>query len=245
MTVAYDGTAFHGWQRQPDVRTVQGELDRVLSEALEQEVKVHGAGRTDAGVHARGQVASFRAVTALPARAVAAIAARLLPADLRVVAAAEAGEGFHARHSATARVYRYELLAAPDLLRERFAWWPRRPWRLEGLAAAAAVLPGEHDCSAFESQGSSPAAPLCRITEAAWSAGESGARFGIRADHFLYRMVRNLVGTMLIAGASSDPRAHMEAVLRSRDRTRAGPAAEACGLSLERVDYEPSGEGSR
>ena len=237
LTLAYDGTSFSGWQRQPGRRTVQGELERALSAALEQEVTVQGAGRTDAGVHARGQVASLACGTALPARAIAAIAGRSLPADLRIVAADEAPEGFHARHSALARCYRYHLLASPDLLSERFAWWPRRPWQLEALRSAASPLAGEHDCSAFETQGSSPADPVCRIHEAVWTPGERGARFDVRADHFLYRMVRNLIGTMLAASAEPDPARYVRAVLDSRDRTRAGPSAEPQGLSLERVEY--------
>lgn len=242
LTVAYDGTDFHGWQRQPGVRTVQGELERALSLALEAEVQVHGAGRTDAGVHARGQVASLTAVTALPARAIAAIAARALPPDLRIVAAEEAPEGFHARHSAIARCYRYHLLAAPDLLSERYAWWPRRPWRLEDLDAAAAPLLGRRDQSAFETQGSSPAEPVCDITRARWQPAAGGAVFDVRSDHFLYRMVRNLVGTLLIAAGQADPAGYMLDVVASRDRTRAGPSAAPQGLSLEQVDYSPQPE---
>ncbi len=242
LTIAYDGTEFHGWQRQPGRRTAQGELERALGTALEADVAVQGAGRTDAGVHARGQVASFRARTPLPARAIAAVASRALPRDLRIVEAAEAAASFHARHSAVARCYRYHLLSRPDLLRERHAWWPQRPWRLESLQAASAPLLGRQDCSAFETQGSSPADPVCRITRAAWAADADGAHFDVRADHFLYRMVRNLVGTMLAAADHDDPAGHIRDVLASRDRSRAGASAEPQGLSLERVDYAPGPE---
>ncbi len=245
MTVAYDGTEFHGWQRQSDRRTAQGELERALSATLEDSVLVHGAGRTDAGVHARGQVASFTAVTPLPARAIAAIASKACPADLRIVEVAEAPQGFHARHSATARCYRYHLLARPDLLSERFAWWPRRPWGMEALNEAAAPLLGRHDCSAFETQGSSPADPMCEISVASWAPSEQGATFDVRANHFLYRMVRNLVGTQLQAASEPDPASFMSDVLASRDRSRAGQSAEPQGLSLERVDYgDPEEHGS-
>lgn len=237
LTVAYDGTAFHGWQRQPDQRTAQGVLEQALSAVLESPVQVNGAGRTDAGVHARGQVASFTARTPLPARAIASLAARALPSDLRIVEASEATEGFHARHSAIARRYRYHLLDAPDLLQERFAWWPRRPWRLADLQRASEPLVGRQDHSSFESQGSSPAEPVCRITRARWTAAEGGAAFEVRADHFLYRMVRNLVGTQLVAAATDDPAGHMRTVLAARDRRAAGPSAEPQGLSLEAVDY--------
>jgi tRNA pseudouridine38-40 synthase len=242
LTVAYDGTDFHGWQKQPGQRTVQGELERAVAHALGAEsVTVNGAGRTDAGVHARGQVASFGADTALPARAIAALATRALPADVRIVAAAEAPEGFHARHSARARRYAYRLLEADDVLLGRFAWWPMRPLDGEALNRAVAPLVGRHDCSAFEAAGSSPANPECAITLARFERCEGGWRFDVKADHFLYHMVRNLVGTALRAVSRPDPGAHVAEVLASRDRARAGATAPAHGLCLEAVDYEPPG----
>lgn len=242
LTVAYDGTDFHGWQRQPGQRTAQGELERALATALGlQELAVNGAGRTDAGVHARGQVASFRAGTALPARAVAAIAGRGLPADLRIVAAGEAGPEFHARHSARARRYAYRLLDHDDVLLGRFAWCPGAPLDGDALNRAAAPLVGRHDCAAFEAAGSSPANPECDITLARWERWEGGWRFDVRADHFLYHMVRNLVGTLLRAVARPDPAGHVAGVLASRDRARAGPTAPARGLCLEQVEYGNEG----
>ena len=120
LTVAYDGTAFHGWQRQPGVRTVQGALEGALARVLGVEaIAVPGAGRTDAGVHARGQVASFACESSLPARAFPPLLGRELPPDVRVLHAEDAAPGFHARHSARARRYAYRLLAVPDVLRER------------------------------------------------------------------------------------------------------------------------------
>ena len=239
LRVAYDGTAFHGWQRQPDRRTVQGELEAALARVLgEDGMKVSGAGRTDAGVHARGQVVSFTHGSSLPARAFPPLVNRELPRDVRVVDADERPEGFHARHSARARCYAYRLLAAPDLLLERYAWAPGRLPPLAALQASAEPLAGTHDCSAFEAQGSSPADPVCHVHHARWSALEGGALFDVMADHFLYHMVRNLVGTSLTAAAQPDPAAHMREVLASRDRARAGMTAPPEGLSLERVVYE-------
>jgi tRNA pseudouridine38-40 synthase len=242
LTVAYDGTDFHGWQRQPGRRTVQGELERAIAAALGGEpVTVNGAGRTDAGVHARGQVASFLSATALPARAVAAIAGRELPADVRIVDAREAGSGFHARHSARARRYAYRLLEADDVLLGRFAWWPMKPLDGEALNRAVAPLLGRHDCRAFEAAGSSPVNPECAISLARWERCEGGWRFDVRADHFLYHMVRNLVATALRAAALPDPAAHVAEVLASRDRSRAAGTAPARGLCLEEVEYEAAG----
>jgi len=239
LTVAYDGSDFHGWQRQPGVRTVQGQLESALAQVLDETVTTVGAGRTDAGVHARGQVASFTSRAALPARALPPLLHRVLPDDLRVVDAAEAPEGFHARHSARARRYEYRLLPAPDVLRQRYAWSP--PGRLPALAtlgAASAPLVGEHDCTAFQAASEQPGRPVCRVTRGEWRVWEDGLAFTIVADHFLYRMVRNLVGTLLAAARTADPAAHIARVLASRDRGVAGRTAPPAGLSLEQVYFE-------
>ena len=239
LTIQYDGTQFHGWQRQPGMRTVQGELERALREVLAQEVvTLNGAGRTDAGVHARGQVASLRAVTALPGHALAPLVQRHLPRDIRVTASAEADASFHARHSARARRYCYRLLAAHDALFARVAWYPQRTIDESGLRAAVSVLAGEHDCSAFQAKGSSEVDPRCRITHAAIERWEGGLTLEIQADHFLYHMVRNVVGTALLAARRTDPAAHMAGVLASRNRARAAGTAPPQGLCLERVYYE-------
>jgi tRNA pseudouridine38-40 synthase len=239
LTVAYDGTAFHGWQRQPGVRTVQGALEGALARVLGVEaIAVPGAGRTDAGVHARGQVASFTCRSSLPARAFPPLLTRALPADVRVLHAEDAPAGFHARHSARARRYAYRLLAAPDVLRERYAWAPLRMPPLAALRASAGPLIGTHDCSAFQAVGSAPADPVCHVHRAHWRYCEAGVMLDIVADHFLYHMVRNIVGTALAAAESGEPAAHMRTVLESHDRGRGGVTAPPEGLSLERVYYD-------
>jgi tRNA pseudouridine38-40 synthase len=239
LVVAYDGTEFHGWQRQPGWRTVQGVIEEALKAVLDREVTVQGAGRTDAGVHARGQVASFEAETRLPPRAFPPLLSRHLPADVRIVAAAEAAPGFHARHSATARRYRYRLLDADDLLASRHAWRPPRPAGVEALERSARPLAGRHDFSAFLASGSPPATPLCRVFRAGWSRWEGGVAFDIVADHFLYHMVRTIVGTSLQVAAGEDPAGAMAAIVAARDRRRAGPTAPPQGLALEHVFYPP------
>jgi tRNA pseudouridine38-40 synthase len=244
LTVAYDGTEFHGWQRQPGLRTVQRELEQALERLpLEHRSAVAGAGRTDAGVHARGQVASFSARTTLPVRAFVPAINRHLPEDVRIESAEECGAEFHARHSAIARRYEYRLLSREDVMWRRFAWFPRATPACDALERAVSVLAGEHDFSAFQATGSSPAEPVCRLVRVGWGAWERGVKLDIIADHFLYHMVRNIVGTALAAGASRDPAGTMREILRSRDRTRAGVTAPACGLSLEQVFY--SGETRR
>ncbi len=238
LTVAYDGTDFHGWQRQPDLRTVQGELERAASVGLAAiDPVVNGAGRTDAGVHARGQGASIRLDTPLPARGVGALMQRVLPADVRIVAASEAAVGFHARHSARARRYAYRLLDREDVLLGRFAWAPGTAVNGEALQRSVAPLAGTHDCSAFEAAGSSKVNPVCRIAQARWTRWDGGWCFEVQADHFLYHMVRNVVGSCLRAQRHADPAGRMAEVLASRSRARGCATVPAHGLCLESVSY--------
>ena len=242
LVLAYDGTDFHGWQMQPGQRTVQGLLEETLSKVLGGEsVDVHGAGRTDAGVHARGQVASVRSATRLPSRAVRAELARRLPPDIVVRSVDAVEEEFHARHSAVGRRYAYRLLREVDPVLGRFAWRPRHAPAPEPLDRATRPIEGEHDCASFQGAGSSPANPVCRIARARWRSWEWGLVLDMVADHFLYHMVRNVVGTALAAAREADPAAAMERVLAARDRGRAGVTAPAHGLCLEEVFYAPGG----
>jgi tRNA pseudouridine38-40 synthase len=240
--VAYDGTDFHGWQIQPGLRTVQGTVEAALDRLeLEDRTRTAGAGRTDAGVHARGQVTSFSAVTRLPARALAPLLKRHLPPDVRVLEAAEVSAEFHARHSAVARRYAYRLLWREDLLWERFAWRPARIVAPDALERAVRVLEGEHDFAAFQASGGAPGRTVCRMMRAAWTRWDGGVRLEVIADHFLYHMVRNIVGTALAAAATDDPAGRLRALLASRDRGAGGVTAPACGLTLEQVFYAPEG----
>jgi tRNA pseudouridine38-40 synthase len=236
MTVAYDGTDFHGWQRQPGLRTAQGELERALGETLETVVTTVAAGRTDRGVHARGQVVSFRAGTTLPARALVPLVRRRLPADLEARDAVETGGDFDARRSAIARRYIYRLLEHDDPLWRRYAWHPTR-LEAEGFERAVGALVGEHDFAAFESSGSSPTSTICHLLRAGWRRWEAGWMLELVADHFLYHMVRNIVGTALAVMRESDPAAAMRAVLDTRSRGAAGSTAPPEGLCLEEVLY--------
>jgi len=240
LVVAYDGAGFHGWQRQPGRRTVQGVMEDHLGAVLKESVTVTGAGRTDAGCHARGQVASLGTASQLPVAALAPLLNRLLPGDVRVREVTETEPGFDARRSAIARRYAYRLLWADDLLLSRIAWHPQRPFDAEGLTRATAPLEGRHDFAAFQSTGSTPAVSVCNVTRAAWRPSEGGVQLDIVADHFLYHMVRSIVGTALVFQAAADPGARMAECLASRDRGRAGPTAPAHGLCLEEVFY-PTG----
>jgi len=238
LVVAYDGTDFHGWQSQPGQRTVQGVLEAALQDLVGGDlVRVAGAGRTDRGVHARGQVASFSAPTRLPAPALAPALNARLPGDVRVCSSEEAPQRFHARLTARARRYSYHLLPEEDLLYRRMAWFPSRSLPLSGLARATRALEREDDFSAFRASGSSQGSPVCRVMRASWTGHGPFLRFDIVADHFLYHMVRNIVGTALKVAAAPDPAAAMDSIVASRDRRRAGVTAPAQGLCLEQVFY--------
>lgn len=237
LVVAYDGTDFHGWQRQPELRTAQGELERALSDLLGETIVTSAAGRTDAGVHARGQVVSFRTGTHLPVTALVPLLRRALPDDLQAVRADLPGDAFDARRSARARHYSYRLLDRDELLWRRYAWHPHGPVDGDALNVACRTLHGEHDFTALRSTGGSPGSPRCRVTRAHWSRWEAGWRLDVAADHFLYHMVRNIVGTALAAARTADPAGAMRSVIESLDRSSAGPTIPPQGLCLEEVSY--------
>ena len=238
LLIAYDGTAFHGWQVQPECRTVQGLVEAALRDLLDdRSMRIAGAGRTDTGVHARGQVASFRSTTPLPGHALAPLLNRRLPKDVRVRASAETAAAFHARHSARGRRYAYRVLEDDDVLMQRFAWSVRRRLDWARIDAATRVLEGEADFAAFGATGSTTTTTVCRVRTARWRPVRGGARLDIVADHFLYHMVRNIVGTVVRMRQDRDLVATMRAILRSGDRSRAGGTAPPQGLCLERVEY--------
>ena len=244
LELAYDGTAFHGWQAQPGLRTVQGELASAIARVVGDPVGLPpGAGRTDAGVHARGQVASFNSATRLPAHALAPLLNRHLPADVRVRAAREATEGFHARHAASARRYSYRVLREPDVMLARFGWCPPRPFEADRLVRSTLPLAGAHDFTSFRAAGCSASRAHVRMMRIDWRRVEGGVALDLVADHFLYHMVRNIVGTALRCATAVDPARAMAMVLAARDRRAAGPTAPPQGLCLEQV-FESSGGAS-
>jgi tRNA pseudouridine38-40 synthase len=235
LTIEYDGGGFHGWARQPGQRTVEGALRDAL------DVIYPGgwdglavAGRTDRGVHATGQVASVTVTGGAPAARAAEALNTALPPDVSVLAAEDAPEGFHARFSASARSYRYLVLNRVErsaLEAKRSLWWPR-PVDLPALEACAALLPGEHDFSAFTPAESQHEVFLRVIREAAWERRGDHLHFTVTADSFLRHMVRTLVGTML--QASPERIAHL---LEGRPRSEGGATAPPWGLYLEHVEY--------
>jgi tRNA pseudouridine38-40 synthase len=241
LTLAYDGTDFRGWakQRDPSVRTVEGALTDVLSRVVRHDVRLSVAGRTDAGVHARGQVASFTTSGRLAPERIQRAANSFLSPEIVVVDAQEARDGFDARFSATAREYRYVIDTGPvaDPVTARYVWHRPGELSLARMRAAARVVVGEHDFASFcrhPGSGRSTVRDLQRV-----SVVRDGAvvTFGFRANAFLHQMVRTLVGTLVRVGEGKLEPSGVQIMLEARKRAVISQPAPARGLMLERVAY--------
>jgi tRNA pseudouridine38-40 synthase len=239
VTLCYDGTDFKGWQRQPRERTIQGALENALFKITGQLATVHGAGRTDAGVHAEGQVANFKVATRLGMDDFFRALNALLPDDLRILSLRKVPADFHARRSARSKTYRYRILQVsrvnPFLVRYVLHW----PHRLDvrAMRKAAALFVREADFSAFSSNRELHPVRRVVLSDLRKKGGE--IIFTIRADGFLRYMVRTIVGTLLEVGRGKIPPDRIEGLFRERSRSLSSPTAPAKGLCLIKVDYPP------
>jgi len=237
IILGYDGTDFRGWQRQPDGRTVQGVLEEAVCKITGKRTVVHGAGRTDAGVHALGQVANFRGAFKLSDEVLFRALNAVLPQDVRIFSLEEARPDFHARKSARSKVYRYRIVRAPQpspLDRRFVLHWPY-PLKIGKMRQAARLFARTGDFTAFSSN--RDRAPVRTVTRSELRTPGDEIVYTIEAAGFLRYMVRTIVGTLLEVGRGRIAPEEIEELFRHRDRSLAGPTAAAKGLTLIRVDY--------
>ena len=249
LTLAYDGSAFHGWQVQPTLPTVQGTLAAALRQLTGETVLPQGSGRTDAGVHALGQVATLALEAAIPPANLQRALNRALPASVRVLCAEHAAEGFHARHSAMAKTYEYRIWRPADGVCSPFmapyVW--DCPWALkvDTMREASAAICGEHDFTSFAAADPDLTARLVQEPRSAvrvihrsdWVVEGEALTYRVTGSGFLHHMVRNLVGTFVLVGSGRMRAAEVAEILTARDRAAAGPTVPARGLFLVSVDY--------
>lgn len=253
LVLAYDGTDFHGWQRQPNATTVQGCLEDVVERVIGERVKVYGSGRTDAGVHALSQAANFLTSCPIPCASLLKALNDALPPTVRVKEADEVPEKFHARYDVVAKTYRYRILLAPicSPFLARYVYHHPYPLDREPMGRAARFFEGDRDFTSFagsegrfdkgEEEGGrgEPASMVRRIfsSRLRWRPGTSILVYEIQGSGFLHHMVRNIVGTLIEVGRGKLVADDLGRILEARDRNCAGPTAPARGLCLVKVEY--------
>lgn len=240
LILEYDGTNYYGWQIQPLVPTVQHKIQKGLKKILKEEVAVSSASRTDRGVHAKGQVVNFK-VDSLPLSSGQLYAAlnSVLPDDIRVKKVEEVGDNFHAHSSACYRIYEYLIYnhsRLPPWFRH-FSWWISFPLNCELMKEAAQYLVGRHDFSSFQNQGSPSSSTLCTVKKLKINRKGLFICIFVKADGFLYKMARNIVGTLVEVGRGKLSSSEVQYILEACDRRKAGPTAPPQGLYLWKVEY--------
>jgi tRNA pseudouridine38-40 synthase len=241
LGIEYDGSRFLGWQTQPGGGTVQDALEAALAGIAGQPVSVTCAGRTDRGVHARAQVVHFDTGVERPDSAWVRGVNAMLPESVAVLWATRVADDFHARYSAVSRSYRYVLVNRPvrPALAARYAGWYHAALEVDAMRAAAALLLGEHDFSAFRSAECQAKSPVRTLHALGVEREGERIEFTLRANAWLQHMVRNIVGTLVYVGAGRQPPQWAKQLLDSRDRTLAAPTFAPQGLYLEAVEYAP------
>jgi len=241
LTIEYDGTDYHGWQIQAGDVTIQATIQKALSVMTKEPIILHGSGRTDAGVHALGQTASFKTSAKIPAPAYISGLNSLLPDDIVIRSCEPVDETFHARFSARRKTYRYHILnrPLPTAIGRRFSWHIRKQLDIDAMGRAAALICGQHDFKSFEGTGSPRAHTVRTVLHADFYEKNNGVWvFEITADGFLRYMVRNLVGTLVDVGLSKISVDDFRRILEAKNRDAAGATAPPHGLFLVEVRYD-------
>ena len=241
LTISYDGTDFNGWQTQPGYRTVQETLEKAIAELTgEARIRLNASGRTDAGVHAVGQVANFYTATHHPAEVIARAVNARLPADVIIRDAAEVPQAFDANHDALRKTYRYVIHdgPVPDIFLRRYYCPSRHPLDVEAMRRAAECLKGRHDFRCFETEWPNRMSSVRTITHLGLNRMGPWIWLDVEADGFLYNMVRAIAGTLMNVGRGHWPESYVAEILEAGERKHAGPTAPASGLFLMRVTYE-------
>ncbi len=242
LTIAYDGTDFHGFQVQPNLRTVQGMLQETLEAVVKHPVSIIGSGRTDAGVHARGQVVNFHTSARIPLEKWPIVFNTRLPDDLVVLSAEEMPEGFHSRFDAKGKVYRYQvdLNPQPNVFTRHYSYHYPYPVRIEPMIEAARHLVGRHDFTSFCAANTPVEDKVRRLYAVDVEAAEGLLTITCHGEGFLYNMVRIIAGTLLDVGRGKFAPNEIPDIIQAKDRARAGVTAPAHGLTMWEVLYEDS-----
>jgi len=240
ITIEYDGTAYHGWQRQKNDRTIQKEIEQALSTMTGEPITLIGSGRTDAGVHAWGQAANFLCETDLTPEVFLRGLNSLLPDDIVIKECRRVDNSFHARYDVKSKIYHYHLVnrSLPAAIGRQYAWFIRRKLDTTAMRSASSYLVGRHDFKSFEGTGSPRAHTIRNVMAADLNEDNDGSIvFKIEADGFLRYMVRNIVGTLVDVGLGRITPAEFKEILESKNRSLAGATAPAHGLFLMEVKY--------
>lgn len=239
LTIEYDGSNYHGWQRQNNAVSIQETIEKAIYELTGEEITITGASRTDFGVHAYGQTANFTTSSRIPPERFSYALNRILPNDIVIKKSEEVSMDFHSRYSAKGKKYRYLVYNSnfPSALLRNRAFHVSHFLCADKMKKAAECLVGTHDFSAFKASGSSVKTSVRTITEVSVSKNEDILSFEISGDGFLYNMVRIIVGTLVDVGTGKIEPWEMEKILKGRDRRKAGRTAPSCGLYLVEVYY--------
>lgn len=239
LTVAYDGTAYHGFQRQTNAISIQQILEDRLAKIVGHEFRIHMAGRTDAGVHAYGQVVNFKTSGTIPVERIAIASRSLLPFDIVILNAEEVPDSFHAQYSAKSKIYVYKIYqnTVPNPFWRNLVWTIPHNLNVAAMNEAAQTIVGTHDFSAFRASGGAPISPIRTIMAVECQLQDKILELSFWGNGFLYHMVRNLTGTLVNVGLGKTSLEGFKAILDGRDRKKAGATAPAYGLYLKEVRY--------